>query len=39
MLVKVLDPRRHRVALRQEDLALTTYLIQLCSICRMHTMT
>jgi hypothetical protein len=39
MRVKVSDPRRHRVALRQENLALTTYLIQLFCFCRMHTMT
>jgi len=39
MRVKVSDPRCHRVALRQENLALTTYLIQLCCFCRMHTMT
>jgi len=38
MRVKVSDPRRHRLALRQENLALTTYLIQPFCFCRMHTM-
>ena len=35
MPVKVSDLRRHRMALRQENLVLTTYLNQPCCFCRM----